>query len=195
MARVKICGLRREQDIAYVNKLKPDYAGFILSNGFKRSIDMYDVSDIAGHLSKDIKKVGVFVDEPLYYVETAIKLKAIDIVQLHGNETPEFCSQINIPVIKALKPENFDKISEYEPYVDYFLFDNGTGTGKVFDWSKIPECDKPFFLAGGLDKSNIKQAIETINPYAVDLSSSVETQGCKDYNKIKEIIDIVRSTQ
>lgn len=195
MAKIKICGLRTQKDISIVNKLKPDYIGFILSSGFKRSIDIDTADELRIRLSKGIKAVGVYVDDPLYEIELALRHHAIDIVQLHGNETPEFCSQINAPVIKMLKMSDFDKISQYEPYVDYFLFDSGTGTGKTFDWSKIPNTDKPFFLAGGLNKDNINQAITMVKPFAVDMSSCVETNGSKDYNKIKQIIDIVRSTQ
>lgn len=195
MAKIKICGLKSLQDIKIVNKLKPDYIGFILSRGFKRSIGVYTAEELKLQLSKGIKAVGVFVDDPLYEIEIALRNHAIDIVQLHGSETPEFCSKINAPVIKMLKPSDFDKISQYEPYVDYFLFDSGTGTGKTFDWSKIPKTNKPFFLAGGLNVDNINQAIKTVNPFAVDMSSCVETNGVKDYNKIKQIIDVVRSTK
>lgn len=192
MAKIKICGLRTQKDISIVNKLKPDYIGFILSRGFRRSIDIGTADTLKKRLSKGIKAVGVYVDDPLYEIELALSHNAIDIVQLHGSETPEFCSKINAPVIKMLKPTDFDKISRYEPYVDYFLFDSGTGTGKTFDWSKIPKTQKPFFLAGGLNKENIPLAIKTLNPYAVDLSSCVETDGCKDYIKIKEVMECVR---
>lgn len=192
MAKIKICGLRTQKDISIVNKLKPDYIGFILSRGFRRSIDIGTADTLKKRLSKGIKAVGVYVDDPLYEIELALSHNVIDIVQLHGGETPEFCSKINAPVIKMLKPTDFDKISQYEPYVDYFLFDSGTGTGKTFDWSKIPKTQKPFFLAGGLNKENIPLAIKTVNPYAVDLSSCVETDGCKDYIKIKEVMECVR---
>lgn len=195
MAKIKICGLKRLEDIDYVNELNPDYIGFILSRGFKRSIDIYTAEELKSQLSKGIKAVGVFVDDSLYEIEFALSNHTIDVVQLHGSETPEFCSKIKAPVIKMLKPSDFDKISQYEPYVDYFLFDSGTGTGKTFDWSKIPKTNKPFFLAGGLNIDNINQAIKTVNPFAVDMSSCVETNGVKDYNKIKQIIDLVRSTK
>lgn len=192
MAKIKICGLRRLEDIAYVNELKPDYIGFILSRGFKRSIDLDMADDLKSRLSKEIKAVGVYVDDPLYEIELALRHHTIDMVQLHGSETPEFCSKINAPVIKMLKTSDYDKIGQYEPYVDYFLFDSGTGTGRTFDWSKIPKTDKPFFLAGGLNKENIPLAIKTLNPFAVDLSTYVETNGCKDYIKIKEVMECVK---
>lgn len=192
MAKIKICGLKRLEDIEYANELMPDFVGFILSDGFKRSIKPQQAVQLKAKLSDNIKAVGVFVDEPSEAVDCFLRQGVIDIVQLHGSETPEFCSKINAPVIKMLKPTDFDKISQYEPYVDYFLFDSGTGTGKTFDWSKIPKTQKPFFLAGGLNKENIHLAIKTVNPYAVDLSSCVETDGCKDYIKIKEVMECVR---
>ncbi len=193
MAKIKICGLMRQQDIEYVNELKPDYVGFILSPGFRRSITKECAAALKSKLDKDIKAVGVFVDDTLdnisYFVDNGI----IDIVQLHGDESSEYCSMINAPVIKYFKPDNFDRAEKYK--TDYFLFDSGTGTGKTFEWSDIPKVQKPFFLAGGLEESNLKNAILSVNPYAVDMSSSVETNGIKDYNKIKKVIDIVRSTQ
>lgn len=192
MAKIKICGLKRLEDIKYANELVPDFVGFILSDGFKRSIKPQQAVQLKAKLSDNIKAVGVFVDEPAEAVDCFLRQGVIDIVQLHGGETPEFCSKINAPVIKMLKPTDFDKISQYEPYVDYFLFDSGTGTGKTFDWSKIPKTQKPFFLAGGLNKENIPLAMKTVNPYAVDLSSCVETDGCKDYIKIKEVMECVR---
>lgn len=192
MAKIKICGLKWLEDIKYANELVPDFVGFILSDGFKRSIKPQQAVQLKAKLSDNIKAVGVFVDEPAEAIDCFLRQGVIDIVQLHGSETPEFCSKINAPVIKMLKPTDFDKISQYEPYVDYFLFDSGTGTGKTFDWSKIPKTQKPFFLAGGLNKENISLAIKTVNPYAVDLSSCVETDGCKDYIKIKEVMECVR---
>lgn len=194
MAKIKICGLKRQEDIAFVNELKPDYIGFILTNGFKRSIDMEALRNLRDRLSGDITTVGVFVDEDIAIVNMLIKMDLIDMVQLHGSETVDYIRQIDAPVIKMLKPDNFDKINQYEEFVDYFLFDSGTGTGKTFDWNMIPKTAKPFFLAGGLDESNIEKAIYEINPYCVDLSSAVETDGVKDYSKIKKIIEIVRST-
>jgi phosphoribosylanthranilate isomerase len=195
MARIKICGLKRQEDIAYANELKPDYIGFILSKGYKRSIDFATANELKKNLSKDIKAVGVFVNEPLSFIKTALEMGIIDIVQLHGDETPEYCTQINAPVIKALKPNDFGRACEYEACVDYFLFDSGAGTGKTFDWNSVVKTNKPFFLAGGLDASNLALAIETVQPYAVDMSSSVETDGVKDYDKIKQVIDIAKFIQ
>lgn len=193
MARIKICGIRRHEDVSYVNEAMPDFIGFILSSGFRRSIDMDFAGELCQNLDKNIKKIGVFVNEDAEYIQNAIDTVGLDMVQLHGDESVELCKELDAPVIKVLKPNDFDKIGDYEPFVDYFLFDSGTGTGKVFNWDNIPSTTKPFFLAGGLNNDNIAFAIEKIKPFAVDLSSAVETNGVKDYDKIKEIIDIVRS--
>lgn len=195
MAKIKICGLKRPEDISYVNKLNPDYVGFVLSNGYKRSIDMAQLRKLRDKLNSNIKAVGVFVNEPVDIVNACVKMELIDMVQLHGSEDIEYVKQIKAPVIKALKPSEFNLVKDYQAYVDYFLFDSGTGTGKSFDWSTIPKTDTEFFLAGGIGSNNLREAIGTVKPYAVDLSSSIETDGYKDYDKIKEVIEIVRSTQ
>lgn len=188
MVKVKICGLRRDEDIDYVNELKPDYIGFILSKGYRRSIDIDTARRLKKRLDPSIKAVGVFVNEDLNYIE---QYDFIDLVQLHGTESADYCRMIDMPVIKVFKPDSFDKVNEY--VCEYYLFDSGTGTGKTFDWSLIPDVDHPFFLAGGLNEDNLKEAIETIKPYGIDLSSAVETDGYKDYDKIKRILEIVRN--
>lgn len=195
MSKLKICGLRREQDIEYVNELKPDFIGFILTAGFRRSIKRETAKALKARLSKDITAVGVFVNESADTVNSFIEDGIIDIAQLHGDESAELCEKINAPVIKFLKCDDDapKKISGYENAVDYFLFDSGTGTGNTFDWSKIPKTERPFFLAGGLGADNLKKAIEEINPFAVDLSSSVETDGAKDFEKIKKVLEIVKN--
>ncbi len=191
MAKIKICGLTREEDIKYVNELKPDYIGFILTAGFRRSITAQQAKNLKSLLREDIKAVGVFVDESIDNINFFIDNKIIDAVQLHGNESPDLCRKISVPVIKCFKPRDFDKIGMYD--TNYFMFDSGMGTGSTFNWLQIPKTDTPFFLAGGLNAENIPDAIKKINPFAVDLSSSVETHGVKDYEKIKQAMESVRN--
>lgn len=190
MVKIKICGLRRDADIDYVNELKPDYIGFILTDGFRRSIDINTAKKLKARLDKNIKAVGVFVDDDINKINQFVENGVIDLVQLHGSENSEYCKKIKAPVIKYFKPDTFDCIDKYN--TDYYLFDSGTGTGKTFDWNTIPQTDKPFFLAGGINKDNISKAIQNIQPYCIDLSSAVETDGFKDYNKIKEIMEILK---
>lgn len=191
MAKLKICGLKRLEDIEYVNELKPDYIGFILTPGFRRSINRKTANLLKKHLDKGINAVGVFVNDSKENIEYFTKNGIIDTIQLHGNETPEFCKGFDVPVIKYFNPQMFDKINDYD--TDYFLFDSGTGTGEKFDWSILPKSKKPFFLAGGINKDNIKAAIDEVKPYCIDLSSAVETNSNKDYNKIKEIMEIMKN--
>lgn len=191
MAKIKICGLKRKEDIYYVNELKPDYIGFILTDGFRRSISVSLARELHSLLDKDIKTVGVFVNDDIEKINSAVDEGIIDIVQLHGQESPEHCKEIKAPVIKYFAPQDFDNITDYD--TEYYLFDSGTGSGKTFDWDKIPQSEKPFFLAGGINKNNIKTAIDRINPYCIDLSSAVETSGVKDYNKINEIMECMKN--
>jgi phosphoribosylanthranilate isomerase len=193
MVKVKICGNRTAKDIEYLNELKPDYAGFILTAGFGRSIGKDTALVLTKALSDDIKTVGVFVDETADTVNTLARELKLDYVQLHGNESPGECEKIVFPVIKALKPDSFGRVREYENTVEFFLFDAGYGDGAAFDRSLVPETVKPFFLAGGLNAENVTQAISETNPFAADVSSGVETDGAKDYNKIKKFINTVRS--
>lgn len=190
MAKIKICGLRYDADIDYVNELKPDYIGFILTDGFRRSIDVDTAKQLKSKLDKSIKAVGVFVDDDIHKINRLVKDGVIDLVQLHGSESAAYCKKIKAPTIKCFKPDMFGCINEYD--ADYFLFDSGAGTGKTFNWDAIPQTDKPVFLAGGINKDNISKAIQDIKPYCIDLSSAVETNGIKDYNKIKEIMEIMR---
>ncbi|MDE7124007.1 MAG: phosphoribosylanthranilate isomerase [Eubacterium sp.] len=192
MSKIKICGLKRPQDIDYVNALKPDFIGFILTSGFGRSITKETAEALKSRLDKGIKAVGVFVNDDAEVINSFVADGIIDMVQLHGSESADFCKEINAPVIKVFKPEAFDKISEYEPFADFFLFDSGTGTGRTFDWFSIPKTEKPFLLAGGLSADNLEKAINRVKPFAVDLSSSVETDGFKDFEKIKKVMEIVK---
>ncbi len=190
MAKIKICGIRRKEDVEYLNELLPDYAGFILSPGFRRTINRETAKELRSLLSPKINVVGVFVNDSIENIDFFLKNNIIDTVQLHGSESPEFCERINADRIKYFSPKDFQKIGEYD--TEYYLFDSGTGTGNTFDWSKIPNTTVPFFLAGGINKTNIADAIAKVNPYCIDLSSAVETDGKKDYNKIKEIMEIIR---
>lgn len=192
MAKIKICGMRRDEDIDFANSLHPDYIGFVLTEGFRRSITPETAARLKKRLSGGIKAVGVFVNDGADKINLLFERNVIDIAQLHGDESPEYCKMIKVPIIKYFncshgEPDDLDKYD-----VEYFLFDSGTGTGRAFDWSNIPKTDKPFFLAGGISESNVKQAIDTAKPFAVDVSSSVETNGYKDYKKMKRFMEMAR---
>lgn len=184
--------MRRDEDIDFANSLRPDYIGFVLTEGFRRSITPETAARLKKRLGGGIKAVGVFVNDSADKINLLFERNVIDIAQLHGDESHEYCKMIKAPIIKYFNcshgaPDDLDKYD-----VDYFLFDSGTGTGRAFDWSNIPKTDKPFFLAGGISESNVKQAIDKAKPFAVDVSSSVETNGYKDYKKMKRFMEMAR---
>ena len=200
---VKICGMRRIEDIEYVNKHRPDYAGFILSAGFRRSIDIDTFKELIRCLDKDIKKVGVFVDQP---IEDIIQRYSdyLDVIQLHGSENEAHIRQLRNSysgeiwkAVKARSCEDIEKAARLDCdklVIDSFVEGAAGGTGKVADWDIVAKAhfDKDYFLAGGISSENVFMAAQRLSPCGFDLSSSVETNGVKDEKKIKEIIDIIR---
>jgi phosphoribosylanthranilate isomerase len=195
--KIKICGLFREEDIAYVNEVKPDYVGFVFAKS-KRQVTYQQAKHLKSLLSKDIKAVGVFVDENIGFIEKLVNDHIIDMVQLHGHEDEAYINnlkqKINTIIIKAIQVnEKKDLDISYD--VDYYLLDNKiAGSGETFDWNLIKQMNKPIFLAGGICLDNIDEAL-LIDVYALDVSSGAETNGVKDYTKIKEIVRRVRDEQ
>ncbi|MDC7244214.1 MAG: phosphoribosylanthranilate isomerase [Sphaerochaetaceae bacterium] len=188
--KLKICGIRREEDILMVNSIKPQYIGFVFAKS-KRQIDLKTAINLKSKLYPNIKSVGVFVDEPITNVIRAVESKAIDIVQLHGDESNLYISQIkslvNVEVIKAIRiNKEFNKNIDFSA-ADYLLIDSGKGSGKVFDWNISVNFNKPLFIAGGINIENIEDAFIKFKPFAFDLSSSVEENGVKNFDKMKEI--------
>ena len=190
MMRIKVCGLTRKCDIDYVNEALPDYAGFVFAES-KRKVSVDKAFTLKRGLNPLIKAVGVFVDQDISFIRDLLKRGIIDIVQLHGHEDEEYISAVGAPVIKAVRLGKKEEKTDYP--VDYLLFDSpSAGSGKTFDWSLIPKTGKPFFLAGGINIGNISEAM-AINPFAIDVSSGVETDGAKDREKILEIVRSVRN--
>ena len=193
--KIKICGLKRPEDIIYVNEAKPDYAGFIIEvPKSSRNVTEDQVRELTAKLDPDIISVGVFVNAVPERVEKLLLKGTIHIAQLHGQEDEAYIKRIRKntghQVIKAFSVKTAQDIENaLNSPADYILFDQGSGgTGRTFDWSLIPDIKRPFFLAGGLGADNLETAIRTIHPYAVDLSSSVETDGVKDRDKILEAV-------
>ena len=195
MKKIKICGLKRREDIEYVNKYQPDYIGFVFA-GKKRKLTYDQVVDLKKYLTSSIQVVGVFVNEDISFVEKLVKEHVIDLVQLHGQEDQKYIQalkeKVDVSIIKAIQIKNEDSFNEHYD-VDYYLYDHGTGgTGESFDWSMLKEVDKPVFLAGGINLLNVDDALKN-NVYALDVSSGVETDGFKDEKKIKKIVRRVRN--
>lgn len=196
--KIKICGLKCPEDIAYVNEAKPDYCGFIIEfPKSSRNVTGDQVRILIAELDKNIIPVGVFVNAAPERVEELLLDGSIRIAQLHGQEDDDYIRRIQkntgSQVIKAFSVKAAQDIElALKSPADYILLDQGGGgTGQTFDWSLIPEIKRPFFLAGGLGADNLEQAVDTIRPYAVDLSSSVEKDGVKDRSKILEAVSLV----
>ena len=198
MAKVKICGLFRRCDIEAVNTIKPDYIGFVFAES-RRKVTPGQAAELRAALHPDIVPVGVFVDEPprniLYFADS----RTIDVIQLHGSENEEYIRQLkrltDKPVIKAVSVQRGGDAQKWsDTAADFLLLDHkGGGTGKRFDWDLIGEISKPYFLAGGLNLENVIDAIMKTTPFAVDVSSGVESNGVKDPAKIKEFIRRIRT--
>jgi len=196
--KIKICGLFQREDIDYVNEALPDYIGFVFARS-RRQVSAEQAENLRKNLDAGIHTVGVFVDAPIEDAVSLLKNGVIDIAQLHGSEDEEYMlrlkSETHSQIIKAIRVESEEDIlnAQNSP-ADFLLLDHGAGgTGEAFDWKLIRECRKPYFLAGGIHAGNINQAIETGNPFAIDLSSGVETNGVKDKDKILDIIRRVRN--
>ncbi|MDE7400061.1 MAG: phosphoribosylanthranilate isomerase [Oscillospiraceae bacterium] len=201
--KIKLCGMFRDEDIDYVNEALPDYIGFIVMfPKSHRNIDLETALRLKKRLDSRIKSVAVSVDAPVEQFAEFAHSGAADLLQLHGNENAEYISRLrtltNVPIIKAVKVTDFSDIKAAETLdADFLLLDSGTGSGKAFDHSVIrrAEIKKPFFLAGGLTPENLAQAARKVNPYAVDLSSGIETNGLKDREKILAAVDAVRAVK
>jgi phosphoribosylanthranilate isomerase len=212
MVKLKICGLRRLEDIEVVNKYRPIYVGFVFAKS-KRQVSLEEAKKLKAALHPDIKAVGVFVNETIENICLCAKAGVIDYIQLHGDEDGEYIiklkQEIKLPIIKAIRVGNeHELIDQLEAIkclpIEYYLFDTYTthvygGSGESFNWHMIKELakshiHKPYFLAGGIGSDNLKEAIAE-NPYAIDISSKVETNGFKDEAKIKEVIEILQSEQ
>lgn len=183
---VKICGLRRIEDIEYANILKPDFIGFVFAEKSKRRIDFKKALELKNRLDKSIKVVGVFLNQDIEYIIKACDLGIIDIIQLHGNEDDNY--------IKKLKQRtNKEIINVYKEskHADYVMYDNLNAGSGIYQELSYKIGDKPIFLAGGISASNIDE-IKKKKPYCVDVSSSVEVDGFKDYKKMEEFIRRVR---
>ena len=195
--KIKQCGLTRPCDIEAVNELQPDYIGFVFAKKSRRYVSPEKAEELKAMLAPGIQAVGVFVNEEPEQIVSLLEAGTIDVAQLHGQEDEAYIRRIQKntghQVIKAFSVKTAQDIENaLKSPADYILLDQGGGgTGQTFDWSLIPEIDRPFFLAGGLGADNLETAVRTIHPYAVDLSSSVETDGMKDRDKILKAVQLV----
>lgn len=197
MTKVKLCGLKRLCDIDWANEFRPDFVGFVFA-GKKRRVTDEQAAVLRARLRPDIPAVGVFVDEPQEHILQLLEAGTIQIVQLHGHEGDAYIKalrqQTKAPIIKAFSLETAaDARAANASSAAYVLVDHGSGgSGQAFDWKLLSYLTRPYFLAGGLSPENIGQALQ-YHPFAVDVSSGIETYGVKDYEKIKRFMTCVRS--
>lgn len=196
MTKIKMCGLSRECDIEYANIVRPEYIGFVFAKKSRRYVTPERAAELVKGLDKGITPVGVFVDENPEVVADIVSRGIIKIAQLHGNEDEKYINALkarNIPVIKAFVIKTADDAAAaVNSPADMILLDSGKGSGTVFDWSLISSVGRDYFLAGGLTPENVGEAVRTLAPYAVDLSSALETDGFKDLTKMREFAERVR---
>jgi phosphoribosylanthranilate isomerase len=203
--RIKICGITRYEDARTAANLGADALGFIFYSKSPRYISPTNAAEITKKLPPFVSRVGVFVDEDPQRVLDVARIAGIDTIQLHGSETPEYCASIPLPVIKVFSiRDNFD-VSIIQAYknvnvagilLDTWDSERRGGSGNTFDWSvALKVCDKSdkVILSGGLGPSNIREAIDTVPPYAVDVNSGVEiSPGVKSPYKMRDVITIVK---
>ncbi|MBP3192413.1 phosphoribosylanthranilate isomerase [Natronogracilivirga saccharolytica] len=207
--KLKICGITSLEDARFAAGALVDYLGFIFYPGSARYISPRNASEIISWIEGP-KCVGVFVNQPADEINKVIKKTNIDLVQLHGDESPGFARSLDRPVIKAFRvkgPEQAgelsESISEWEDVAEYFLFDAHHdqlygGTGSAWDWSIVNKLghSTPFFLAGGINDENLKEAVSQVSPFGIDLSSSLEeSPGVKDFDKIQSFVDVWNDLQ
>lgn len=199
MTRIKLCGLQSLNDIIAANAVQPDYIGFVFAKTSKHFVTPQTAEELRKKLDSKIAVVGVFVNEPVEVVAALLNKGIIDMAQLHGNESEEYITflrkKTDKKLIKAFSVNEAKNLqAAYACSADYILLDSGSGgTGKSFDWNILQNFGRPYFLAGGLNINNVSEAVNRLHPYAVDVSSGVETDGRKDGVKMAAFINAVRS--
>lgn len=197
MTRIKLCGLSRVCDIEMANHLSPEYIGFVFASKSKRYISPEKAEGLKRLLKPGIKAAGVFVNENPEKIAHLLNIGLIDIAQLHGSENEAYITHLrrmtDKPVIKAFCIQSADDIMAAEHCAaDLVLLDSGAGTGMVFNWNLIQNITRPYFLAGGLSPGNVENAVTVLHPFAVDVSSGIESGGVKDQAKMAAFVAAVR---
>lgn len=199
MTKIKLCGLTRLPDIEAANALMPDYVGFVFARKSRRCVSPEQAKALREQLAPGIRAVGVFVREDPEAVAGLLTGGVIDVAQLHGGEGDDYIRRLRAltdrPLIQAFRVESeADLLRARASAADCVLLDNGAGgTGAAFDWELIRDFDRPYFLAGGLGPENVAGAVRALHPFAVDVSSGIETDGKKDHNKMRAFVEAVRT--
>ncbi|MDO5546084.1 MAG: phosphoribosylanthranilate isomerase [Eubacteriales bacterium] len=200
MTKIKLCGLSRSCDIEAVNDIMPEYVGFVFASKSKRYVTPEKAAELKALLKPNIQAVGVFVREAPETVARLLSDGIIDMAQLHGGEDEAYLKQLrqltDKPIIQAFRIQSAADITKAEKSsADFVLLDSGAGTGTTFDWGLIQSIRRPYFLAGGLSPDNVADAVAQLKPYAVDVSSGIETGGLKDQKKMTAFAAAVRKEE
>ncbi len=203
MIPVKICGITNEYDAIAAVNFGASAIGFVFYKNSQRYLSLLEAKSISEKIDHKVNIVGVFVNHSKEFINHAIDLIPLSMIQLHGDESPEFCKNFSVPTIKAIRVKNklrSETLDQYE--VDCILLDSFSkteygGTGKTFDWSLIDfKFKQKILLSGGLNSENILEAISSINPDAIDISSSIESSiGQKDHYKMRQLFDVIKHTK
>ena len=202
MTRVKFCGLRHKDDIADAVALGVDALGFVFYEPSSRSVAPEDAATLTRAVPAFLTRVGLFVNENAETIKRIFKIARLNLIQYHGEESPEFCDSVGLPYIKAFRVQQDMDIRgamDRYPNASGFLLDayvkgQPGGTGERFDWGLIPRSYAPIILAGGLTPDNAKDAIEQVAPWALDVSGGIESKpGRKDPDKMARFMDACRN--
>ena len=203
--RIKFCGMTRVEDVQCAVDLGVDALGFVFVKESPRCLTAEEARNLVGKVPPFVVSVGLFMDDVADDVETVLRQTGLNLLQFHGRENEEFCRQFGMPYLKAVPAGSVDSIVDFcagFPSASGFVLDSHSagqmgGTGKTFEWHRIPQSlDKPVVLAGGLTPENVLQAVHEVRPYAVDVSSGIEAaRGIKDPEKMKKFVEETRHGQ
>lgn len=214
MPKLKICGLKRPEDIRYVNQYPPDFIGFVFAKSL-RQITPREAKELRRQLKPGIVPIGVFVNEEIENIVRLVKEGVIDMVQLHGDESAEYVrllgerleevsssrAALSHGIIKAVRVASRQDVKKALDFpADFLLFDTYTkgqygGSGECFNWQLLKGIERPFFLAGGLKVENIAGAALEVKPFCLDVSSGAERDGKKDEEKIRRLVETIRKIE
>ena len=193
MTKVKICGLSNIEAVETAVSAGADYIGFVFAPS-KRQVTLEQAAELAKFIPSHIQKVGVFVSPSRAELLETVDKVGLDFVQVHGQVVDKLFENLPCGSIQAVQVDEGGHVPNSQ--ADYLLFDAPVaGSGQTFDWGRLDttELAQPFFIAGGLNEDNVEDAIQYFTPFAVDVSSGVETNGQKDYEKIRRFIERVKN--
>ncbi len=200
--RIKFCGMTTQQDVQYAIDLAIDALGYVFVKESSRMVTIEQAEKLVDKTPPFIVKVGLFMNTEAAYIQDVLNSVRLNLLQFHGGENEEFCKQFSLPYLKAVPMGTTVSVSDFclnFPTATGFVLDSHAvgqmgGSGKVFEWSDIPKnLEKPIILAGGLTPNNVAEAVRVVRPYAVDVSSGIETsKGIKDLAKMEHFIQEVR---